>query len=53
MSELSSTPKIRVFISSKCDKAGDVPKYNPIRSKLKALIESTNLATVYISYVVI
>ena len=47
MNKLSSTQKIRVFISSKCDEAGKPPKYNPIRSELKNLIESTNLAIVY------
>lgn len=47
MNELSPSQKIKVFISSKCDKAGDTPKYNPIREELKKLIESTNLATVY------
>jgi len=47
MNELSSSQKIKVFISSKCDKAGETPKYNPIRAELKNLIETTNLATVY------
>ena len=47
MTEISPNQKIKVFISSKCDKAGDVPKYNPIRLELKELIENTNLATVY------
>lgn len=47
MNKLSSSSKIKVFISSKCDGAEDVPKYNPIRAELKELIESTNLATVY------
>lgn len=36
--------KIKVFISSKC---GDEGKYDRIRSELKAIIESTNLAEVY------
>ena len=48
MNQLSPTLKIRVFISSKCDKDGEVPKYNPVRKKLKDLIESTNLATAYV-----
>ena len=47
MTEMSPNQKIKVFISSKCDKAGDAPKYNPIRLELKELIENTNLATVY------
>ena len=47
MTEMLPNQKIKVFISSKCDKAGDVPKYNPIRLELKKLIENTNLATVY------
>lgn len=39
--------KIKVFISSKCDKAGEPPKYAPIRSELKQVIEKTGLASVY------
>lgn len=47
MNKLTPSQKIKVFISSKCDKSEDAPKYNPIRAELKELIESTNLATVY------
>ena len=43
-----SDQKIKVFISSKCDKAGEPPKYDPVRAELKELIESTQLATVYL-----
>ena len=39
MTEMSPNQKIKVFISSKCDKEGDAPKYNPIRFELKELIE--------------
>ena len=44
---ISSKSKIRVFISSKCDKAGEIPKYDPIRAELKQVIEKTGLANVY------
>lgn len=47
MNKLYPNQKIKVFISSKCDKAGGISKYNPVRAELKELIESTNLATVY------
>lgn len=43
----SSNLKIRVFISSKCDRAEDPPKYDPIRKELKQAIEETGLASVY------
>lgn len=46
-SPISSNSKIRVFISSKCDKSGETPKYDPIRQELKQIIESTGLANVY------
>ena len=45
---VSPRRKLRVFISSKCDKAGEQPKYNPIRHKLKEIIEKTELADVYV-----
>lgn len=48
MDQLSPTLKIKVFISSKCDKDGETPKYNPVREELKNLIESTNLAIAYV-----
>ena len=44
----SSDSKIKVFISSKCDKAGETPKYGPIRAELKQEIEKTGLANVYV-----
>lgn len=44
---ISVKHKIKVFISSKCDKAEETPKYNPIRSELKSYIEKTGLADVY------
>lgn len=47
MKEISTSQKIKVSISSKCDNAGETPKYNPIRAELKELIENTQLATVY------
>lgn len=47
MESLQPSRKINVFISSKCDKQGGTPKYNPIRAELKQLIEKTNLANVY------
>ena len=40
--------KIKVFISSKCDKTEETPKYNPVRAELKQAIEQTGLATAYI-----
>lgn len=40
--------KIKVFISSKCDGPEETPKYNPIRSNLKKIIENTGLAEVYV-----
>lgn len=43
----TSNLKIKVFISSKCDRAEDSPKYNPIRKELKQAIEKTGLANVY------
>lgn len=43
----TSSFKIKVFISSKCDRAEDPPKYNPIRKELKQAIEKTGLASVY------
>ena len=43
----SPKQKIQVFISSKCDKYGESPKYNPIREKIKFIIENTGLADVY------
>lgn len=39
--------KIKVFISSKCDRAEEPPKYDPIRAELKQSIEKTGLAEVY------
>lgn len=48
MNKLYPNQKIKVFVSSKCDKVGEIPKYNPVRAELKEIIESTNLATVYI-----
>lgn len=45
---VSPKRKLRVFISSKCDKTGEQPKYNPIRLMLKNSIENTNLAEVYV-----
>lgn len=39
--------KIKVFISSKCDRAEEPPKYDPIRAELKESIEKTGLAEVY------
>lgn len=39
--------KIKVFISSKCDRAEKPPKYDPIRAELKESIEKTGLAEVY------
>lgn len=46
-SPMSSNPKIRVFISSKCDKGDETPKYDPIRAELRQAIEKTGLASVY------
>lgn len=46
-SPISSNFKIKVFISSKCDKSGETPKYDPIRQELKQTIEGTGLANVY------
>lgn len=44
---ISPNSKIRVFISSKCDTPGEMPKYDPIRAELKQVIEKTGLAIVY------
>ena len=43
--QLRPTKKIRVFISSVC---GDNKKFNPVRKRLKKLIEDTGVATVYL-----
>lgn len=45
--QIIPSQKIKVFISSKCDKAEDPPKYDPIRAELKDSIEKTGLAEVY------
>lgn len=46
-SKIIPSQKIKVFISSKCDKADEPPKYDPIRAELKQAIEMTGLAEVY------
>lgn len=45
--QIIPSQKIKVFISSKCDRAEEPPKYDPIRAELKESIEKTGLAEVY------